>query len=318
MTEQKGPWTDARVAVLYGGESEEREISLMTGRAMHEALFGLGYEVDLVDATSHGLLELAKNPPDVAVIALHGNLGENGAVQGLLECLQVPYTGSGVHGCAVTMNKATAKALWKAAGIDTPAWQLLDRATVREMLTRDSLEAPLPCVIKPALSGSSVGITLVKTSDQFYPALEAALDCAGPVLMESLVEGRELTVALMDGDPMGVIEIKPDRAFYDFEAKYRDAGTSYICPAPLARKVHNRVVNAATAANQVVGCRGVTRVDFMLDAQDVPWILELNTMPGMTPTSLVPKAAEAAGIDFPRFIQMMLNRATVDNDSLYA
>ena len=318
MTERSGPWVDARVAVLYGGESEEREISLKTGHAIHEALFDLGYEVHLIDATSHGLAELAKSPPDVAVIALHGSLGENGSVQGMLECLQVPYTGSGVHGCAVTMNKATAKSLWKQAGLDTPPWQLLERSTVREMLGRDTLDAPIPCVIKPALSGSSVGITLVRTSDHFYPALEAALDCAGPVLMETLIEGRELTVALMDGDPMGVIEIKPDRAFYDFEAKYRDAGTNYLCPAPLPGKVHNRVVNAAAAANQVVGCRGITRVDFILDAQDVPWVLELNTMPGMTATSLVPKAAQAAGITFPRFIQMMLNRAAVDNDSLYA
>lgn len=317
MNERKGPWIDASVAVLYGGESEEREVSLKTGRAMHQALFGLGYDVNLIDATSHGLAELAKDPPDVAVIALHGSLGENGSVQGLLECLQVPYTGSGVHGCAVTMNKATAKSICRHAGLQTPEWQVLERATVRDMLSRDKLDAPIPCVIKPALSGSSVGISLVRTSDQFYPALERALDCAGPVLMESLVEGRELTVALMDGDPMGVIEIRPDRAFYDFDAKYRDSGTNYLCPAPLSGKIHNRVVNAASAANRATGCRGVTRVDFILDADDTPWLLELNTMPGMTETSLVPKAAAAAGINFPTFVQMMLNRAAVDNDSLY-
>jgi D-alanine-D-alanine ligase len=315
--ECNGPWVESRVAVLYGGESEERAVSLKTGNAIFEALYALGYDVALIDATSHGLSELAKDPPDVAFVALHGGLGENGGVQGLLECLQVPYTGSGVHGCAVTMNKASAKAIWRFAGLVTPDWDVIARPTVREMLAGERVGAPAPCVVKPAYGGSSVGISLVRAQEEYYPALERALNCAGPVMVESFVSGRELTVALMDGDPMGIIEIRSARTFYDYDAKYGDSGTQYLCPAPVGTRVHNRVVDAASRAHALLECRGVSRVDFILDEDDVPWLLELNTMPGMTETSLVPKAAAGAGIDFPRFVQMMLNRATVDNDSLY-
>ncbi len=317
MAEQ-GRWRGHRVAVLYGGQSEEREISLLTGAAMHKALVELGYDAALVDATREGLRALAMEPPDVALIAMHGALGENGSVQGLLECLGVPYTGSGVYACAVSMDKAAAKALWRQAELPTPDWKLWDRALVREVLERKDLPSLAPCVVKPALSGSSVGVSLVRDQKDLREALTQALACAGPVLIEDLVAGRELTVAMMDGQVMGVIEVVPQRTFYDYEAKYaQGTGTAYRLPAPLSPSEHQAVVRLAQEANAVLGGGGVTRLDVMMPEEGGFSLIELNVMPGMTETSLVPKAAEAAGISFGRFVEMMLDTASLDTEGLY-
>lgn len=315
MNQEGGPWVGREVAVLYGGDSEERQISLKTGRAMGEALESLGYQVRWVDATTEGLRQLAAEPPEVALLALHGGRGEDGSVQGLLECLGVPYTGSGVYTCAVTMDKAAAKALWSHEGLPTPPWRLWSRELVREVLARPELPVHAPCVVKPALSGSSVGVTLVREQAELRAALEGALGCLGPVLVEDLIEGRELTVAVMDGQVMGVIEIVPQREFYDFEAKYNSqTGTAYRLPAPLTPEEHKRLVRLVERAHEVVGGRGVNRIDVMMDEQGGFWLLECNVMPGMTETSLVPKAAQAAGIGFARFVEMMLNGARLDAD----
>lgn len=314
----QGPYADKRVAILYGGESEEREISLKTGRAFHFALLSLGYQhVELIDATSVGLRQLAVNPPDVALLALHGGLGENGAVQGLLECLKVPYTGSGVAACGIAMDKITTKRLWRAEGLPTPDWMVMSRAEVEAELASHELEARVPCVIKPVSSGSSVGVTLVREAGAYYGALEAALEAPGRIMVEALIEGRELTVGLMDGQVMGVIEIAPERGFYDYTAKYADPTTRYIFPAPLAERVHRQLCEAAERAFKVVGCRGVARLDVMMDAEDQFFFLEINTTPGMTETSLVPKIAAGSGISFERFTEMLLNRARLDEDAAY-
>ena len=312
--DQENPWVHARVAVLYGGDSEEREVSLKTGAAIHGALVELGYRAELLDATRDGLRRLAQDPPDVAFLALHGGLGEDGSVQGFLECLGVPYTGSGVRACAVTMDKAMAKRVWLQAGLPTPRWEQVERARLREALegTRP-LGWEAPCVVKPVLSGSSVGVTMVREPAALRPALEAVLACEGPALLEELIEGRELTVPMLDGASLGVIEVVPQRGFYDYTAKYASgSGTSYLLPAPLEPAVEAEVVRVAQEANRLVGARGVTRVDVMLDGQGRPWILELNSMPGMTATSLVPKAAAARGVPFARFVERMLGMARLE------
>ncbi len=313
-----GTWRSSRVAVLYGGVSDEREVSIKTGEAFHFALLSLGYKkVEMVDATGEGLLKLASNPPDVALLALHGGLGENGSVQGMLECLKVPYTGSGVHGCATAMNKDTAKSLFRMAGLPTPDWQVLDRARVEQILSQPDIDAQVPCVVKPVTSGSSVGVTLVREADQYYGALEAAMRCPGPVMIEALIEGRELTVGLMDGQVMGIIEIAPDRNFYDYKAKYQDPKTNYLMPAPIPDRLQQEIGRLVQEANRVLGCRGVVRADLMLDAEDRPWLLEVNTTPGMTETSLVPKLARGSGIEFEQFTEMMLDNARLDADLQY-
>ncbi len=315
---EPGRWASSRVAILYGGESDERDVSLKTGRAFYDALLRLGYQnVELIDATGAGLLQVAQSPPDVALLALHGGLGEDGSVQGMLECLQVPYTGSGVHACAVAMNKSTTKRLWRTAGVSTPEWEVLRRDQVEHILSQSSLDARVPCVVKPALGGSSVGVTLVERPEDYYGALERSLKCPGPVMIEAMVEGRELTVGLMDNQVMGIVEIIARRGFYDYTAKYGDPLTEYQFPASLPDRVQAEVRRQAELAGKVVGCRGVARVDLMLDFEDRPWFLEVNTTPGMTATSLVPKIAQGAGVSFEHFTQMLLNKAKLDADVLF-
>jgi len=309
-------WKGSKVAVLYGGESDEREVSLATGKAIFEALEGLGHTVSLIDATAEGLRAFAADPPDVVFIALHGGAGENGTVQGLCEALGVPYTGSGVCGSALAMNKVVAKQIWAQSGLPTAAWQGLSRADVRDMLEATELDVPIPAVIKPAFGGSSVGVTLVRTADQFLPALSQALRQPGPVLLESLITGRELTVGLMDGQVMGIMEVIPSEGFYDYKAKYQSDQTRYR-PAALPSATHELVAGVARQANELLGARGVTRVDIILDDDTVPWLLELNTVPGMTQTSLVPKIAAAAGLSFPELVERILDGARLDSETWY-
>jgi D-alanine-D-alanine ligase len=309
-----GRWRSSRVAVLYGGESEERSVSLKTGEAFHSALSSLGYQVELVDATSQGLVDFAKDPPDVALLALHGGGGENGSVQGLLECLQVPYTGSGVLGSALAMNKTVAKRLFRHEGLPTPDWVELSRKEVSALLENGAGDIRLPCVVKPLLGGSSFGVTLVRDSHELEGAFRKALESPGAVLVEDFVEGRELTVGLMDGQVMGIIEVTPGRDFYDFEAKYEDTGTVYKFPAPISSRVQDIVTRTVVGANDALGCRGVVRVDLMLDTNDQPWLLEVNTTPGMTETSLVPKIASGAGLSFGEFTEILLERAALDSE----
>ncbi|MEL6181218.1 MAG: ATP-grasp domain-containing protein, partial [Myxococcota bacterium] len=227
----------------------------------------------------------------------------------------VPYTGAGVYSSALAMNKATAKGIWASAGLPTPWWQLLSRDRARALLDKKVGEMGIatPCVIKPATGGSSVGISLVQRLGQLPSALRKALRHPGPVMAEGFIEGRELSVAIMDGHVMGVVEIVPMTTFYDYHAKYgQDSGTEYRLPAPLPSQVHQEVVRVSTEAHRLLQGRGVVRVDLLLDTQDRPWLLELNTVPGMTETSLVPKIAAQTGMSFARFVEMMLNRACLD------
>lgn len=295
-----------QIAVLCGGKSAEREVSLRTGAAVAAALQNRGYEVTTVDAMSDLAGQLLRLKPEVAFIALHGRWGEDGTVQGLLELLGIPYTGSGVLASALAMDKALTKVVLRAAGIPTPDFQRLDPT-----VTNCTVELEPPLVIKPNREGSTVGVTIVRRPEQLAAALAEAFTHGPDALAEAFVAGREVTVGILDGEPLPVVEIVPDGGFYDYTAKYTPGRTRYLCPAPLDPEQTARVTRTAVAANRAVGCSGASRVDLIVDPAGTPWVLEINTIPGMTPTSLLPKAAAAAGIGFDELVERIVRSAQV-------
>ncbi len=301
-------WTQKRVAIVYGGQSNERSVSLRTGAAFDTALRSIGAEPLLIDLTRDRVKELIAAEPDVVLIAMHGQDGEDGSLQGMLELLGIPYTGSGVAASALAMDKVRSKCVFERFDVPTPAWTRASRAAAGE------LPMAAPFVVKPALEGSSVGISLVREASEWEAAWITARACAGDIVVEQFVKGRELTVGVFDGEPMGIIEIKAADAFYDFQAKYERNDTQYSTPA-LSPEVERAVLRAATDAYNALDCRGVARTDVLLDAAEQPWVLEVNTVPGMTETSLVPKLAAANGVPFPDFVVRMLDAATTDAEA---
>ena len=290
-----------RIAVLCGGKSAEREVSLKTGTAVVAALQNRGYETHRVDAVSDLTGQLSRLKPDAAFVALHGRWGEDGTIQGLLEMLSIPYTGSGVLASALAMDKVLTKVVLRAAGIPTPDFQRLDPSTVD-----CTVELEPPLVVKPNREGSTVGVTVVRRVEELAGALAAAFGHGTEALAEVFVAGREVTVGFLDGAPLPVVEIVPEGGFYDYEAKYTPGRTRYLCPAPLGDELMARVSEVAEAANRALGCSGSSRVDLIVDDEGTPWVLEVNTIPGMTPTSLLPKAAAAAGIGFDELVERIL------------
>lgn len=304
-------WNTKRVFVAYGGESSEREISLRTGQALASALTEAGLAPQLIDVTRATIGALIDARPDVVLVAMHGHLGEDGALQGLLEWMGVPYTGSGVLASALAMDKLRTKQVLVAHNIPTPAWEVWTEAK------GEALPAlGLPCVVKPSLDGSSVGISLVKSEAEWPAAIAACRAARGAVLVEEQIVGRELTVAIQQGRAMGIIEVMPAEEFYNFDAKYQRGDTRYLFPAPLDETLAASVRDVAERSYAAVGCRGVARVDVMLRHDGAPFVLEVNTVPGMTATSLVPKVAAGIGIPFPAFAVAMLESATTDAAAL--
>ena len=304
-------WKGKRVLVACGGESSEREVSLRTGQALTTALAEAGLEAERIDVTRQTIGALIAARPDVVLVAMHGHLGEDGALQGLLEWMGVPYTGSGVLASALAMDKLRTKQVLVAHAIPTPAWEVWTEAQ------GDALPAlGLPCVVKPSLDGSSVGISLVKQAADWPTAVKACRAARGAVLVEEMIVGRELTVAIRQGRAMGIIEVMPAEEFYNYEAKYQRGDTRYVFPAPLDEAQSARVREVAERSYAAVGCRGVARVDVMLRHDGEPFVLEVNTVPGMTATSLVPKVAAGIGIPFPAFAVAMLEEATTDAAAL--
>lgn len=302
------------VAVLLGGRSAEREVSLATGEACAAALEARGYRVERIDAGLDLAGRLVEVRPTAVFNALHGRWGEDGCVQGLLECLGIPYTGSGVLASALGMSKVASKRIFHAAGLPTPAYQVIPAAEVAGFDVHQ-LALSLPCVVKPDGEGSSVGISIVRSADELGAALEAARSFPGDLLLEAYVEGREISVAVLEGESLGVIEIQPARDFYDYTAKYDKAsGTRYLFPAPLDEAVEARVLELGCAAHQALGCRGVTRADFILPAVGEPQLLEVNTLPGMTGTSLVPKIAAGRGLSFEDLCERLLLGARLEKE----
>jgi len=324
-----------KVAVLMGGRSSEREISLRTGRGIAQALRNLGHETLSIDAADGGLLPAGDEekgaPPltaiepaaetaiarpetlaraDVVFIALHGSIGENGTLQALLDLTGRPYTGSGMLASAVAMHKAMSKRVFESAGIPTPAWQLLP-AEASEGDVEVARLGGLPLVVKPNEEGSSVGLTIVTETAGLAQALHDAAPY-GEILVERYIEGRELTVSLLGDQILPIVEIRPKSGLYDYHSKYTRGASEYFCPADLPAPLAERVGRLGLEAARVLGCRGVSRVDFRLDRNDEPWCLEVNTIPGMTPTSLVPMAAKAIGMSYDQLVGRMLDLAVED------
>lgn len=303
-------WTGKRVAVLYGGRSTERDVSLKTGKACADALASKGYDVTLVDVDSELPARLREARIDVAFNALHGRWGEDGCVQGLLETMGIPYTGSGVLASAMGMDKVVSKAMFRALGLSLIDYLVFpsDRAG---SITPADLPFGIPCVVKPSGEGSSVGVHLVKDPAKLQAACLDAAAFKGDVIVERYLKGTEVNVAVLDGKALGAIEIVPANEFYDYAAKYTAGTTRYFYPARIPEAHTRRVMEAAEVAHRGLGCAGVTRVDFIVAPDGTPYILEINTLPGMTATSLVPKIAAGLGIPFPDLCERILDGAAL-------
>ena len=299
--------TGQHIAVLLGGLSSEREISLVSGNACADALERLGARVSRVDAGHDLAAVLSDLKPDCVFNALHGEWGEDGCVQGILETLKLPYTHSGVLASALAMDKAKAKAVLAAAGVAVPGGGLFKAREAGQ-----GHVMPPPYVIKPNAEGSSVGVFIVPEGANAPPADLLADDWSfgEEVLIEPYVAGHELAVAVMDGKALAVTEIVPTNGFYDFQAKYGEGGSSHVVPAEISQSAQELAMRMAELAHAALGCRGVTRSDFRYDdIKDIMVLLEVNTQPGMTPTSLAPEQAAFRGIGFDALVQWMVEDA---------
>jgi D-alanine-D-alanine ligase len=300
------------VAVLMGGWSAEREISLRSGKACADALERSGYQVSRVDVDRDVAATLRARKPDVALNVLHGRPGEDGTLQGLLEVLGIPYSHSGVLASALAMKKDIAKSVLKSAGVPVPGGMVAAR---KEVAKRHLL--PLPYVIKPVAEGSSVGVFIMREDHQHPPQELTRADWpfGDQVLVEPYIPGKELTCAVMGDRVLGVIEIVPTVKFYDYEAKYAPGGSKHLLPAPIPADTYREVQRLSLAAHRALGCHGVTRSDFRFDdslgAKGL-FCLEVNTQPGMTETSLVPELAAHEGISFEDLVKWMVEDASLD------
>lgn len=303
-----------KVAVLKGGRSLERAVSLRSGARVEDALAALGHQVVSIDADEGLVSRLKEERPDVAFIALHGPGGEDGTVQSLLELLGVPFTGPSVAACVLCMDKVQSKHRMREAGLPTPDWVAFGAAAFRELGAADAIgeiEAELgsPLVVKPASQGSSLGVRFAGAAAEVPGALLAALSYDDRVLIERHVGGRELAVGIIDGDPLPIVEAIPDRGDeFNYEARYEIGRTRYACPADLSAEEAVGVRGVAVRTWDALGCDGFARVDVMLGAEG-PQVLEVNSIPGLTDTSLLPMAAEAAGMGFERFVERALELA---------
>lgn len=295
-----------RIAVLLGGRGSEREVSLKSGEAIIKALESRGLKVVRIDVDLDIAKRLEQEGTELAFLALHGRYGEDGCIQGLLESLNIPYTGSGVASSAIAMDKVLSKTLFAAAGLPLADWQVLGDG---EIPSPNSFPFGLPLVVKPSREGSSVGVHVVKEAAEFKPAVLDARKHCGQVLVERFIPGREINVAVLDGKALGVIEIIPASGFYDYEAKYLSTTTRYDYPAPIAPELYAKALELSELAHRVLGCEGATRADFILGEDGHFVLLEVNTLPGMTATSLLPKIAAGVGIDFPELCVRILQGA---------
>lgn len=295
-----------KIAVLMGGTSAEREVSLLSGDAVYQALKSIGANVTPLDIQSDAISQLIKADFDVAFIALHGRGGEDGTIQGVLEWLQKPYTGSGVMASALAMDKWRTKLLWQAAGLPTPFATLLNEdshwQSVNEQLSGNA-------IVKPAREGSSIGMRRVHTADELASSFEYASQYDALVLAEQWIQGNEFTVAIVEGKALPVIQLKTSHDFYDYEAKYKSNDTQYLLPCGLSESKEHEIQALAVQAFELLGCQGWGRIDVMQDQEENFWLLEANTSPGMTDHSLVPMAAQASGKSFTELVVNLLVEA---------
>ena len=303
-----------KVAVLKGGRSLERGVSLRSGARVEDALERLGHEVMAIDVGADLVTRLSSEKPDVAFVAMHGVGGEDGTAQELLEILGVPFTGPGAAACARCMDKVLAKHAMREAGIPTPDWFAFNETAFRELGAADALgeleqRLGFPLVVKPSRSGSSLGVRFAASPDEVPQALVSAFSYDSRVLLERFVEGRELAVSVLGDEALPIVEAIPaegDR--YDFEARYEIGRTRFVCPAELSEAEERAVTEAALATYRALGATGFARVDVIL-AADGPWVLEANAIPGLTDTSLLPQAAEASGLSFEQLVARIVELA---------
>ena len=294
-----------KIGVLMGGLSAEREVSLKSGAAVLSALTSRGYNAVGIDVGRDLAGVLSAEGVEVAFIALHGRFGEDGSVQGLLEMMGIPYTGSGVLASALAMNKVFSKVVFRSAGLTIAPYQVLRQG---EKL---SLSFALPVVVKPSQEGSSVGVSIVKELAGIDPALAEAFSYDSEILVERFIDGCECQVGILDGKALGAIEIVPKGEFYDFEAKYTPGMADHILPARLPAAIYAEVLRAGELAHASLGCQSYSRVDFLVTGAGECYILEVNTLPGMTDLSLLPEIARGAGIGFPELIERILLAASL-------
>lgn len=295
-----------KIAVLYGGVSSERDVSLRTGRAVLNALIRCGYNAVGIDADRELAGNLVASGAEVVFIALHGRHGEDGTVQGLLEILGIPYTGSGVLASSMAMDKVTTKRLLIQKGINTPDFYVYQQGEDLEQFT---LQIKVwPVIAKPAHEGSTIGVTIAQNPAELIAGLRAGLEYDRTILVEEFIQGEEATVSVLNGQALPVIQVIPKSGFYDFSSKYTVGQTEYLLPAPFLPEIYHELQQSAAAAIATLGCLGAARADFMIK-HGKTYCLEVNTIPGMTETSLLPKAAAAAGIDFDELAQLILESA---------
>ncbi len=308
MSVQAGTFRSRRVGVLYGGPSAEREVSLVSGKEVAGALRDRGYaSVALIDVGPDLPVRLREEGIDAAFIALHGKLGEDGCVQGLLEVMRIPYTGSGVTASALCMDKVLAKQVLVRNRIPTPASVVVAAERAQDV------GLPLPVVVKPRAEGSTIGVSIVRRRRDMARALREACRFDRDALVETYVPGKEITVGVLNGEALGVTEIRPVKGFYDFKTKYTSGMASHVFPAPLPRPLYRRAMRLAARACAVLGCEGAPRVDFRISPEGRLYALEVNTLPGMTPLSLLPEIAAGVGIGFGELVERILDRAALRN-----
>lgn len=298
-----------KVAVLLGGKSAEREVSLMSGTAVLEALQRQGVDAHPFDTGTRNLTEFAAGQFDCAFIALHGRYGEDGTIQGALDLMGVPYTGSGVMACALAMDKWRTKLVWRASGIPTPRFEILSAET---NFSATAVSLGLPLIVKPAREGSTIGLTKVSSAEAVAAAYREAANHDSIVLAEQFVDGPELTTSILDDEALPLVRIVAPDGKYDYHAKYFSDQTRYFCPSGVDAGLEDRVKRISVDAFRILGCKGWGRVDVMIDADGEPWVLEANTVPGMTGHSLVPMAAKVAGLSFDQLVIRILEAADVE------
>ena len=304
---------EMRIAVLMGGISSEREISLKTGVAIENALRSQGFQVIGIDADDQIPERLLYEKVDVIFLALHGKYGEDGSIQGLLEMLNIPYTGSKVLASALAFDKVKAKHMFCFHQIPTPRFIPLEQKNFLSSRGKiKDLVWAYPVVVKPSEEGSTIGISLVRGPSVLEDACVKAFKYGREILIEEFIEGREVTVGILGDQALPVIEVVPLSGFYDYESKYTKGKTEYIVPAQLEKRLYQKVQSLGLEAHKALGCRGVSRVDFRVDQEGSPFVLEVNTIPGMTELSLLPKAAQVAGISFKELVKKILVSAIED------
>ncbi|MFI5303382.1 MAG: D-alanine--D-alanine ligase [Nitrospiria bacterium] len=299
------PLTDKKIGVLMGGDSAEAEVSIKTGSAILNVLLKNGYRAVPIQMNRSVCRTLEMESIEIVFNGLHGKGGEDGTIQGLLETLRIPYTGSGVLASALGMDKVASRKIFIFHRIPVPEFFLFNQ-TEKDKIRTDTVSFQLPWVIKPCREGSSVGVSIVEKQEEIQPAMSEAFRFDSEILIEPYIRGRELQVGILDDSALGIIEIRTKRKFYDYTAKYVPGMSEHIFPAPLPADLEVKLKSIGLAAHRALGCKGYSRADFLIDKNDNPYLLEVNTLPGMTETSLLPEIARGVGITFDRLIERIL------------